>query len=60
MSFGAGSLSKGRSFPRKQESTQQTFGNVLSTDWIPAFAGMTATCNAYVSQMTPQKKPDEY
>jgi len=29
VSFGA------RSFPRKRESTPQTFGNVLSSDWIP-------------------------
>jgi hypothetical protein len=36
VSFGA------QSFPRKRESTPQTFGNVLSSDWIPAFAGMTA------------------
>ena len=25
----------------QEESTRQTFGNALSTDWIPAFAGMT-------------------
>ena len=31
-----------QSFPRKRESTPQTFENALSTDWIPAFAGMTA------------------
>jgi hypothetical protein len=29
------------SFPRKRESTLWTFGNALSEDWIPAFAGMT-------------------
>jgi len=28
-----------QSFPQKRESTPQTFGNVLSSDWIPA--GMT-------------------
>ena len=33
--------------PWREESTRQTFGNALSTDWIPAFAGMTAL------QMTP-------
>jgi hypothetical protein len=27
--------------PWREESTPQTFGNVLSSDWIPAFAGMT-------------------
>jgi hypothetical protein len=30
-----------QSFPRKRESTPQTLGNVLSSGWIPAFAGMT-------------------
>jgi hypothetical protein len=29
------------SFPRKRESTPQTLGTVLSSEWIPAFAGMT-------------------
>src|SRR5208337_3348960 len=37
----SGSGSGARSFPRKRESTPQAFGNVLSSDWIPAFAGMT-------------------
>ena len=41
VSFGMGRLSKRRSFPRKRESTRQTFGSALSSDWIPAFAGMT-------------------
>jgi hypothetical protein len=41
------------SFPRKWESTPQAFGNALLKDWIPAFAGMTATCSAHVKQMTP-------
>jgi hypothetical protein len=27
--------------PWREESTPQTTGNELSTDWIPAFAGMT-------------------
>jgi hypothetical protein len=41
-------INSGRpSFPRKRESTPQTLGNVLSSDWIPALAGMTAL------QMTP-------
>ena len=26
---------KPQSFPRKRESTRPTFGNALSTDWIP-------------------------
>jgi hypothetical protein len=49
------------SFPRKacpelaegRESTPQTFGNALSKDWIPAFAGMTEAWSARVSLMTP-------
>ena len=40
-SFGAGSISKHQSFPRKRESTPQTSANALSRDRIPAFAGMT-------------------
>ena len=32
VSFGTGSLSKRRSFPRKRESASQTFGNALWTD----------------------------
>jgi hypothetical protein len=28
--------------PRKRQSTAQTVENLISTDWIPAFAGMTA------------------
>jgi hypothetical protein len=39
-----------RSFPRKRESTPRTVRNALSTDWIPAFAGMTAAWSARVSQ----------
>jgi hypothetical protein len=35
VSFGTGPLPKHQSFPRKRESTRQTFGNALSTDWIP-------------------------
>ena len=27
--------------PWREEPSRQTFGNALSTDWIPAFAGMT-------------------
>ena len=44
---------KSRSFPRKRESTPQTFGDRPSTDWIPAFAGMTAPSKETPSQMTP-------
>ena len=28
--------------PWREESIPETFGDALSTDWIPAFAGMTA------------------
>jgi len=52
-SLGISSLTKRQSFPRKRESTPQTFGNALSTDWIAAFAGMTAARSARVSQTTP-------
>ena len=41
VSFAGHGRSRPQSFPRKRESTPQTFGNALSTDWIPAFAGMT-------------------
>ena len=44
---------KPQSFPRKRESTPQTFGNALPTDWIPAFAGMTGVSKGIPSQMTP-------
>ena len=33
--------SQSQSFPRKRESAPQGFGYAMSTDWIPAFAGMT-------------------
>ena len=47
--------------PRREESTPQTFGNVLSSDWIPAlrqaqgklFAGMTGGSSGSPFQMTP-------
>jgi hypothetical protein len=39
--FSRHGLSRPQSFPRKRESTPQTPANALSTDWIPAFAGMT-------------------
>jgi hypothetical protein len=42
-----------QSFPRKRESTPKTFGNALSTDWIPAFAGMTCDSKGIPFQMTP-------
>ena len=41
VSFARHGRSRPRSFPRKRESTPQTFGNALSANWIPAFAGMT-------------------
>ena len=47
MSFGA------RSFPRSRESTPLTSGNVRSSDWIPAFAGMTGGSSGCSFQMTP-------
>ena len=47
VSFGA------QSFPRKRESTRQTFGNALSTDWIPAFAGMTAFTGPHGKSTSP-------
>ena len=43
VSFGTVIHSIRRSFPRKRESTRQSFGNALSTEWIPAFAGMTGS-----------------
>jgi hypothetical protein len=45
--------------PWREESTRQTFGNALSTDWIPAFAGMTGVSKGIPSQMTPPPRlPD--
>jgi hypothetical protein len=35
VSFARHGRSKPQSFPRQRESTRQTFGNALSTDWIP-------------------------
>jgi hypothetical protein len=52
VSFGIGSLSKRQSFPRKRESSPSTAHFRRCTEQIPALAGMTALCNAYVSQMT--------
>ncbi len=46
-----------QSFPRKRESTPQSFGNVLSADWIPAFAGMTGGSSGSPFQMTPAPAP---
>jgi hypothetical protein len=42
--------------PWREESTRQTFGNALSTDWIPAFAGMTGVSKGIPSQMTATPK----
>jgi len=39
--------------PWREESTPQTFGNVLSSDWIPAFAEMTGGSSGSPFQMTP-------
>ena len=51
VSFARHGRCKPQSFPRKRESTRETFGNPLSKGWIPAlrqaqgklFAGMTGT-----------------
>jgi hypothetical protein len=50
---GIGAICETWSFPRKRESTPQTFGNVPSSDWIPAFAGMTGGSGGFPLQMTP-------
>jgi hypothetical protein len=42
-----------QSFPRKRESTPQTFGDVPSSHWIPAFAGMTGGSSGSPFRMTP-------
>ena len=38
---------------KREGSTPQTFGNVLSSHWIPAFAGMTGGSRGSPFQMTP-------
>jgi hypothetical protein len=53
VSFARHGRSRPQSFPRKRKSTPQTFGNALSTDWIPAFAGMTGVSYGMIFQMTP-------
>jgi hypothetical protein len=61
VSFGTGPFSTSRSFPRKRESTSQTFANALPAGWIPAlrqaqgklFAGMTCERQRPSRQMTP-------
>ena len=64
VSFAKHGRTRPQSFPRKRESTLQTFGNALSTDWIPAFAGMTGVSKGIRCQMTlpamfcaPQRRP---
>jgi len=52
-SVGIGVICETWSFPRKRESTPQAFANVLSADWIPAFAGMTGGSSGSPFQMTP-------
>ena len=67
MSFVRHGRLKPQSFPRKRESTRQTFGNALATDWIPAlrqaqgklFAGMTGVSKGIPSQMTPPPKSEQ-
>jgi hypothetical protein len=41
------------SFPRRRESTLQAIENMTTTDWIPAFAGMTGVMKVIPFQMTP-------
>jgi hypothetical protein len=41
-----------QSFPRKRESTPQISGNVLPTDWVPTFAGMTGVWKGIPSELT--------
>jgi hypothetical protein len=53
---GVGVICETQSFPRKRESTPQSLGNVLSSDWIPAFAGMTGGSSGSPFQMTPAPK----
>jgi hypothetical protein len=55
MSFGMGSLSKRRSFPSRHGGRNPVRRQRIS-EGLPsgfAFAGMTAACNAHVSQMAP-------
>ena len=42
---------------KREGSTPQTFGNVLSSHWIPAFAGMTDGSSGFPIQMTPLPAP---
>ena len=51
VSFARDGRCKPQSFPRERECTRETFGNALSTDWIPAFAGMTGVSKGIPSQM---------
>jgi hypothetical protein len=53
LSFVREGRSKPESFPRRRESTPQTFSNALSMRWIPAFAGMTCVSKSILFQMTP-------
>jgi hypothetical protein len=53
VSFGMGSPSKHESFPRRRESSPWTMDFPRFSQWIPAFAGMTAACNAHIPQMRP-------
>src|SRR5437016_2016973 len=51
-SFGIGSLSEHRSFPRKRESSPSAAHFQWLAEWIPAFVGMTAPGNGHGRQMT--------
>ena len=41
---------------KREESIPQTFGNVLSSDWIPAFAGMTGGSSGSPFQLSPRAR----
>jgi hypothetical protein len=51
VSFAGHGGCKPQSFPRKRESTRQTFGNAPA-GWIPAYAGMTGVPKGIPPQMT--------
>ena len=51
-SFGASSLAKRRSFPRKRESSPWAGHFQRLAGWIPAFAGMTTAWNPCLANDT--------
>ena len=56
MSFARHDAPRCGSFPRRRESTPQAIRTAPSTDWIPAFAGMTYVSKATSFQMTPRPR----